>query len=97
MVGNVEESRLGKAETLETGEARARCFAAKSRRRLAQMLLIQVTEVKGSLGRSSTFVHHEPKTLPLHSGEAKRVTPVGLTSPSSTTAVEAPARRTKTS
>lgn len=41
----------------EEEEARAaRCFAAKSRRRLAQMLLIQVTEVKGSLGRSSTFV-----------------------------------------
>lgn len=66
MVGNVEESRrrLGKAETLETGEARARCFAAKSRRRLAQMLLIQVTEVKGSLGAAAPLCTTNQKPCP---------------------------------
>lgn len=64
---NVEEySRIGEISRW------ADDFAAKSRRRLAQMLLIRVGEVKGSLGR--TFVPR-PKTLPLHSGEAKRVTP----------------------
>lgn len=42
--------------------------------------LIRVAEVKGSLGR--TFVPR-PKTLPLHSGEAKRVTPGSPRAPSS--------------
>lgn len=61
-------------ENAESGGCEARCdHAAKSRRRLARRRcrFIRVAEVKGSSGR--TFVPR-PKTLPLHSGEAKRVT-----------------------
>lgn len=79
-------------------EEAARDFATKSRRRLTQMLAHPGSRSQGILG-ARTFVSR-PKTLPLHSGKAKRVNPsVPLTVPSLRTRFSVPATlvRTKTS
>lgn len=51
----------------------ARDFATESRRRLMQLLVHSGSRSQGILG-AHIFVLR-PKTLPLHSGKAKRVTP----------------------
>lgn len=73
-------------------EEAVRDFAAKSRRRLAQMLAHPGSRSQGILG-ARTFVSR-PKTLPLHSGKAKRAKPLGSPhGPSSTDALLRSQRR----
>lgn len=63
---------------LNEGTATADDFAAKSGRRLAQMLLIRVAARSQGILGAHLCTGLRPKSLPLYSGEAKRLTPCPL-------------------